>query len=62
MTNIELNNKEKDFLISLLEREIDSNYELNEMQTSQNILRKIDSTKNRYTYLSDKPITRGYDT
>ena len=62
MTNIELNNKEKDFLIGLLEKELDSTHGLTEMQTSQNILRKIDSSKNHYTYLSDSLIRKGYDT
>ena len=62
MTNIELNNKEADFLVNLLEKELNSTHALNEMQTSQNILRKIDSSKNFYTYLSDPLIRKGYDT
>lgn len=62
MTNIELNNKEADFLVNLLEKELNSTHALNEMQTSQDILRKIDSSKNLYTYLSDPLIRKGYDT
>lgn len=62
MINIELNSAEKEFIVNLLEEKIDSTHALNEMQTSQNILRKIDSSKNHYTYLSDSLIRKGYDT
>lgn len=61
MINIELNSAEKDFMINLLEEKLNSTYELKDMQTSQNILRKFDKTKNHYTYLSDSPV-KGYDT
>ena len=62
MVNIELNNKERDFVVSLLQEKLDSTQELSAMQTSQNILRKFDSNFSHYTYLSDRPITKGYDT